>query len=78
MNVALYETPPLGDVGVVGAGLLAAVDVEETTFAGAEEEGKPGFFCGPSLSMPSLPDSVDNPEGSWDTEAVGGVTSPVP
>ena len=78
MNVALYETPPRGDVGVVGAGLLAAADVEETTFAGAEEEGKPGFFCGPYLSWPSPPDSVDDTAGSWDTEAVGGVTSTVP
>lgn len=67
---------------MVGAGLLAvaAAGVEETAFAGAEEEGKPGFSCGlaASFSVSPPPDSVEDPEGTWDTRALGAATSTVP
>ena len=53
--------------------------MEDTAFAGAAEEGKPGFGSGFSSSIPSPPDSVEEDiEGTWGTEDVGGVTSPVP
>ena len=62
----------------MGAGpLAAAAAVEETAFAGAEEEGKPGFGSGSvrSFSVSSPPDSGEEIE---DTVAEGGDTSPVP
>ena len=52
----------------------AATGIEESAFAGAEEEGKPGFSSG----VPAPLDSVEDTEGSWDAEAPGGATSPVP
>ena len=62
----------------MGAGSPAvATAVEDTAFAGAEKEGKPEFGCGFSFSMPSPPDSAEDAEGRWGTEAVGGVTGPV-
>ena len=92
MNVALYETPPADedeaeevdggeDAGVLGAGLpTEAASDEETTLAGAEEEGKPGFLSGsmPSFSMPSPPDSVEGTEGMPDPTVVGRAASAVP
>ena len=88
MNVALYEIPPDDedevedvDAGVLGAGLpTEAAGDDETTLAGAEEEGKPGFFFGsvPSFSMPSPPDSVEGLEGTPDPIVVGRAASAVP
>ena len=92
VNVALYEIPPDDedevedvdggpDAGVLGAGLPAeAAGDEETTLAGAEEEGKPGFLSGPvpSFSMPSPPDSVEGTEGMPDPTVVGRAASAVP
>lgn len=74
-------SPSEEDAGVVDAGWLAAAEgVEETAFAGAEEEDKPGFSSGlaASLAVSSAPDSVEDREGEFDTIALGGATSTVP
>ena len=59
--------------------LAAAVGVEETACAGAEEEDKPGFSSGlaASLAAVSAPDLVENREGGLDTMVVGGATNTV-
>ena len=92
MNVAVYEIPPDdedevedvdggGDAGVLDAGLRTeAAGDEETTLAGAEEEGKPGFSSGsvPSFSVPSPPDTVEGTEATPDQTVVGPAASAVP
>ena len=84
VNVELYEIPPDDedeDAGVLGAGLpTEAAGDEETTFAGAEEEGKPWFFSGsvPSFSVPPPPDPVEGKEGTPDSTIVGRAASAVP
>ena len=64
----------------MGAGWLtaAAVDVDETVLAGAEEEGKPGFSSALAASVPvsSPPDSVEDREGTKDAIALEEATVP--
>ena len=92
VNVALYETPPDDEdevedkdgganASVLGSRLpTETAGDEESTLAGAEEEGKPGFFFGsmPSFSVPSRPDSVEGLEGMPDPTVVGRAAGAVP